>query len=37
MISANMDRDIGRLIGDAMQQVGKDGVITTQEGRSLNT
>lgn len=37
MISANMDNEIGALIGDAMQQVGKDGVITTQEGRSLNT
>ncbi|KAK7199788.1 chaperonin HSP60, mitochondrial precursor [Novymonas esmeraldas] len=37
MISANMDHEIGSLIGDAMQQVGKDGVITTQEGRSLNT
>ncbi|CBH18569.1 chaperonin Hsp60, mitochondrial precursor,putative [Trypanosoma brucei gambiense DAL972] len=37
MISANMDIEIGALIGDAMQQVGKDGVITTQEGRSLNT
>ncbi|KAG5495492.1 hypothetical protein GH5_03154 [Leishmania sp. Ghana 2012 LV757] len=37
MISANMDQEIGSLIGDAMQQVGKDGVITTQEGRSLNT
>ncbi|EKF33273.1 chaperonin HSP60, mitochondrial precursor, putative [Trypanosoma cruzi marinkellei] len=37
MISANMDNEIGALIGDAMQQVGKDGIITTQEGRSLNT
>ncbi|CCW62835.1 unnamed protein product [Phytomonas sp. EM1] len=37
MISSNMDAEIGALIGDAMQQVGKDGVITTQEGRSLNT
>lgn len=37
MISANMDLDIGSLIGDAMQQVGKDGVITTTEGRTLNT
>ncbi|ESL08283.1 chaperonin Hsp60 mitochondrial precursor [Trypanosoma rangeli SC58] len=37
MISANMDNEIGALIGDAMQQVGKDGVITTQEGRSLHT
>jgi chaperonin GroEL len=37
MISANMDREIGSLIGEAMQQVGKDGVITTTEGRTLNT
>ena len=36
-ISANMDTEIGGLIGDAMQQVGNTGVITTQEGRSLNT
>jgi chaperonin GroEL len=37
MISANMDHEIGALIADAMQQVGKDGVITTSEGRTLNT
>ena len=37
MISANMDKEIGALIGDAMQQVGKDGVITTTEGRTLST
>ena len=37
MISANMDQEIGNLIGDAMQQVGKDGVITTADGRGLNT
>lgn len=36
-ISANMDVEIGSLIGDAMQQVGNTGIITTQEGRSLNT
>lgn len=37
MISSNMDIEIGSLIGDAMQQVGRDGVITTQEGRTLHT
>lgn len=37
MISSNMDMEIGSLIGDAMQQVGRDGVITTQEGRTLHT
>lgn len=36
-ISANMDNEIGTLIGDAMQQVGNTGVITTQEGRTLQT
>lgn len=34
-ISANGDKDIGRLIADALQQVGKDGIITTGEGRTL--
>ena len=37
MISANMDKEIGMLIGDAMQQVGKDGVVTTTDGRTLTT
>lgn len=34
-ISAN-DRNIGELISDAMEQVGKDGVITIEEGKSMN-
>lgn len=36
-ISANGDEDIGNRIADAMEQVGKDGVITVEEGRSLET
>jgi chaperonin GroEL len=31
------DQDIGRLISDAMEKVGKDGVITVEESRSLLT
>jgi chaperonin GroEL len=34
-ISAN-DREIGELIADIMEQVGKDGVITVEEGKSLD-
>ncbi len=34
-ISANGDETIGRLIADAMQKVGKEGVITVEEGRGL--
>ncbi len=36
-ISANGDEKIGNKIADAMEQVGKDGVITVEEGRSLET
>jgi chaperonin GroEL (HSP60 family) len=32
-ISANNDKTIGDLIADAMDKVGKDGVITVEEGR----
>jgi chaperonin GroEL len=35
-ISAN-DKEIGRLIADAMQAVGKDGVITVEESKSMKT
>jgi chaperonin GroEL len=35
-ISAN-DKTIGDLIGDAMEKVGKDGVITVEESRSMKT
>ena len=36
-ISANNDKEIGELIADAMEKVGKDGVITVNEGKSLKT
>jgi len=35
-ISANSDAVIGGLIAEAMDKVGKDGVITVEEGKSLN-
>jgi chaperonin GroEL len=36
-ISANNDAEIGELLAEAMEKVGKDGVITVEEGRGLNT
>jgi chaperonin GroEL len=36
-ISANHDETIGRLIAEAMEKVGKDGVITVEEARSMDT
>ena len=36
-ISANNDNEIGALISDAMEKVGKDGVITVEEARGLKT
>ncbi len=36
-IAANNDREIGELLSDAMEKVGKDGVITVDEGKSLGT
>jgi chaperonin GroEL len=35
--SANHDEQIGKIIADAMEKVGKDGVITVEEGKSLET
>ncbi|GGY70886.1 chaperonin GroEL [Marinobacter zhanjiangensis] len=35
-ISANGDEAIGKIIADAMQKVGKEGVITVEEGRGLD-
>src|SRR5664279_2206225 len=35
-ISANSDFDIGKNIADAMDKVGKEGVITVEDGKSLN-
>ncbi|PPD13106.1 chaperonin GroEL [Methylophilus sp.] len=34
-ISANSDHAIGQIIADAMEKVGKEGVITVEEGKSL--
>lgn len=36
-VSANNDKAIGDLIADAMEKVGKDGVITVEEARSIET
>ena len=36
-ISANNDQEIGEMIADAMEKVGKDGVITVEEGKGLET
>ena len=36
-IAANNDKEIGALLADAMEKVGKDGVITVDEGKSLKT
>jgi chaperonin GroEL len=36
-VSANNDREIGQLISEAMEQVGKDGVVTVEEARTLQT
>ncbi len=36
-ISANNDKTIGDLIADAMEKVGKDGVITVEEAKSMET
>jgi len=35
--AANNDEEIGKMIADAMDKVGKDGVITVEEGKSLDT
>ncbi len=35
--SANQDAAIGKIIAEAMDKVGKDGVITVEEGKSLDT
>ncbi len=35
-ISANSDADIGQIIADAIDRVGKSGVITVEDGKSLN-
>src|SRR5512137_726909 len=37
MISSNNDPEIGELIADAMEKVGKDGVITVEEAKGMET
>src|SRR3970040_259642 len=36
-ISANHDEAIGRIIAEAMEKVGKDGVITVEEAKGMET
>ncbi len=36
-ISANNDKEIGKLIADAMEKVGNDGVITVEEAKGIDT
>jgi len=36
-VSANNDREIGDLIADAMEKVGREGVITVEEAKSIDT
>ncbi|HEX7176433.1 MAG TPA: chaperonin GroEL, partial [Pyrinomonadaceae bacterium] len=36
-VSANNDREIGDLIAEAMEKVGRDGVVTVEESRTLQT
>ena len=36
-ISANNDMTIGKLLADAMEEVGNDGVITVEEGKTAET
>jgi chaperonin GroEL len=36
-VASNNDEEIGRIIAEAMEKVGKDGVITVEEGKTLET
>jgi chaperonin GroEL len=36
-VAANNDSEIGRIIAEAMEKVGKDGVITVEEGKTIET
>ena len=36
-VASNGDQEIGRILSEAMEAVGKDGVITVEEGKSLET
>ena len=35
-ISANSDKEVGELIANAMEKVGKEGVITVQDGKTMD-
>lgn len=37
MISANNDREVGELIADAVEKVGKHGIVIAEEGKSIDT
>lgn len=37
IIASNSDKEIGRIIADAMEKVGKDGVITVEDGKGFET
>src|SRR5206468_5192646 len=36
-VASNNDQEIGRIIAESMDKVGKDGVITVEEGKTLET
>ncbi len=36
-VAANNDEEVGKMIAEAMERVGKDGVITVEEGKTLET
>ncbi len=36
-VSANNDHEVGRMLAEAMQKVGRDGVITVEEGKGIET
>jgi len=36
-VSANNDEDIGKILADAIEKVGKDGVITVEEAKTMDT
>ncbi len=36
-MASNYDAEIGKMIAEAIEKVGKDGVITVEEGKSLKT
>src|SRR6266851_8305542 len=36
-VASNNDVEIGRIIAEAMERVGKDGVITVEEGKTIET